>query len=335
MSGARRRSTHGDFSEDRKGGWARATYCLRSAPSLLPIIPSIRVAPFLQVRTPCSKKTETTSVLLDGPTSCLTPCVRGNSQTGWPSGSSRAEQMKMPGRCPWHLSFGLKTLTELWCSKELCSVLYGSLDGRGVWGRLDTCIYMAEPLCCSPETITALLTGYIPIQKKKKEVWCSEGSTVESDIAQSCLTLCDPMDCSLLGSPIHGIFWARVLEWVAISTTTAVNSCLRIPSHSFIHSLENIEVRTIICLIQQSGFCRGPCLRDKQDNLFNVTLKGSENGTLNSQLVICQTWTWQNFLTEMLFVFWLSSPLDRTSSVSHSCFLFLSCIYISHFPGSP
>ena len=143
------------------------------------------------------------------------------------------------------------------------------------------------------------------------------------------------MDCSLLGSPIHGIFWARVLEWVAISTTTALNSCLRIPSHSFIHSLENIEVRTIICLIQQSGFCRGPCLRDKQDNLFNVTLKGSENGTLNSQLVICQAWTWQNFPTEMLFVFWLSSPLDRTRSVSHSCFLFLSCIYISHFPGSP
>ena len=36
-------------------------------------------------------------------------------------------------------------------------------------------------------------------------------------IAQLCPTLCDPMDCSLLGSPIHGIFWARVLEWVAIS----------------------------------------------------------------------------------------------------------------------
>ena len=179
------------------------------------------------------------------------------------------------------------------------------------------------------------IVNWLYSNRRKKKVWCSEGSTVESDIAQSCLTLCDPMDCSLLGSPIHGIFWARVLEWVAISTTTALNSCLRIPSHSFIHSLENIEVRTIICLIQQSGFCRGPCLRDKQDNLFNVTLKGSENGTLNSQLVICQAWTWQNFPTEMLFVFWLSSPLDRTRSVSHSCFLFLSCIYISHFPGSP
>ena len=35
--------------------------------------------------------------------------------------------------------------------------------------------------------------------------------------AQSCLTVCDPKDCSSLGSPVHGIFQARILEWVAIS----------------------------------------------------------------------------------------------------------------------
>ena len=39
----------------------------------------------------------------------------------------------------------------------------------------------------------------------------------ESEVTQSCLTLCDPMDYSLPGSSIHGIFQARVLEWVAIS----------------------------------------------------------------------------------------------------------------------
>ena len=33
-----------------------------------------------------------------------------------------------------------------------------------------------------------------------------------SEVAQSCLTLCDPMDCSLSGSPLHGIFQARGLE---------------------------------------------------------------------------------------------------------------------------
>ena len=39
----------------------------------------------------------------------------------------------------------------------------------------------------------------------------------ESKVAQSCPTLCDPMYCSLSGSSAHGIFQARVLEWVAIS----------------------------------------------------------------------------------------------------------------------
>ena len=37
----------------------------------------------------------------------------------------------------------------------------------------------------------------------------------ESEVAQSCPTLCDPMDCSPPGSSIHGILQARVLEWVA------------------------------------------------------------------------------------------------------------------------
>ena len=38
----------------------------------------------------------------------------------------------------------------------------------------------------------------------------------ESEVAQSCLTLSDPMDCSLPGSSAHGIFQARVLEWVPL-----------------------------------------------------------------------------------------------------------------------
>ena len=39
----------------------------------------------------------------------------------------------------------------------------------------------------------------------------------ESEAAQSCLTLCNPMDCGLSGSSVHGIFQARVLEWIAVS----------------------------------------------------------------------------------------------------------------------
>ena len=38
---------------------------------------------------------------------------------------------------------------------------------------------------------------------------------------QSCLTLCDPMDCSLPGFSIHGILQARTLEWVTISFSNA------------------------------------------------------------------------------------------------------------------
>ena len=46
-------------------------------------------------------------------------------------------------------------------------MLCANLDGRGVLGRMDTCIWMAESLHSSPETITTLLTGYTSIQNKK------------------------------------------------------------------------------------------------------------------------------------------------------------------------
>ena len=39
----------------------------------------------------------------------------------------------------------------------------------------------------------------------------------ENEVTQSCPTLCHPMDCSLPGSSVHGIFQAIVLEWIAIS----------------------------------------------------------------------------------------------------------------------
>ena len=47
--------------------------------------------------------------------------------------------------------------------RELCSMLRGSLDGRGARERMDTCVCMAESLCCPPETITTLLICYPPI----------------------------------------------------------------------------------------------------------------------------------------------------------------------------
>ena len=46
---------------------------------------------------------------------------------------------------------------------------------------------------------------------------CECESESESEVTQSCPTLCDPVDYSPPGSSVHGIFQARVLQWVAIS----------------------------------------------------------------------------------------------------------------------
>ena len=49
--------------------------------------------------------------------------------------------------------------------RELCSMLCGSLDGRGVWGRMDLCICAAASIRCPPETITTLLIVQYKIKK--------------------------------------------------------------------------------------------------------------------------------------------------------------------------
>ena len=51
--------------------------------------------------------------------------------------------------------------------------------------------------------------AYLPYMQSESES--------ESEVAQLCLTLCDPMDGNLSGSVVHGIFQARILEWAAIS----------------------------------------------------------------------------------------------------------------------
>ena len=53
--------------------------------------------------------------------------------------------------------------------------------------------------------------------EKDKTIWHHLQKESESEVSQLCPTLCDPMDCSLPCSTVHGIFQARVLEWVAIA----------------------------------------------------------------------------------------------------------------------
>ena len=63
----------------------------------------------------------------------------------------------------------------LYSTGNSAQLLRGSLEGRGVWKRRDTRMYMAESLCCPPETITTLLMGYIQykiksLKKRKKAI---------------------------------------------------------------------------------------------------------------------------------------------------------------------
>ena len=67
-----------------------------------------------------------------------------------------------------------------------------------------------------------LLTFYVLfhyILKTMQRLFITTVNTCESEseVAQSCPTFCDPMDCSLPGSSVHGIFQAIALEWIAIS----------------------------------------------------------------------------------------------------------------------
>ena len=55
----------------------------------------------------------------------------------------------------------------------------------------------------------------------------------ESEVTQSCLTLCDPMDCSPPGSSVQGIFQARVLEWGAIAFSYIILVVIKFYSPEF------------------------------------------------------------------------------------------------------
>ena len=66
----------------------------------------------------------------------------------------------------------------------------------------------------------------------------------ESEAAQSCPTLSDPMDCSLPSSSIHGIFQARVLEWGAIAFFSANVLYLFLFSWDFYN--DNVSVLDIV-----------------------------------------------------------------------------------------
>ena len=96
-----------------------------------------------------------------------------------------------------------------------------------VWGH-ETLVWTRVPPSLASRA-SGILGPYYPSHSLYLGPWAppafKNGSESESEVAQSCLTLCDPMDCSLPGSSVNGIFKARILEWVAISFSMVLSPC--------------------------------------------------------------------------------------------------------------
>ena len=104
----------------------------------------------------------------------------------------------------------------------------------------------SHPILCDPIDGSPLSQGF-----SRQEHWSGLpflSPMRESEVAQSCLTLSDPMDCSLPGSSVHGIFQARVLEWVAIAFKN--KAYILIPSHYLlvmtVYSKQNLTRETVV-----------------------------------------------------------------------------------------
>ena len=123
----------------------------------------------------------------------------------------------------------------------------------------------------------------------------------ESEVAQWCLTLCDPMDCSPPGSSIHGIFQARVLEWGAI----AFSKKLLLLSLIFFYLLQSFPITQSLC-------------------------RHSSN-LINSILNMTQEWLLYSLSLMLLLYFRPSSPPAEKSKKNG---LFTSLLFDFHPPLS-
>ena len=87
------------------------------------------------------------------------------------------------------------------------------------------------------------ITTLLPLEGSGTPLFCEKHSKVKVLVTQSCPTLCDPTDCNLPGSSVHGVSQARILEWAAIPFSRGSSwhngtEILNQPTHSpfFSHS---------------------------------------------------------------------------------------------------
>ena len=128
---------------------------------------------------------------------------------------------------PFSLSETYKQFLDL--QNELHTTYFGllcrlqTMHKEKVWKNVlvaELCLTPWDPMGCSPPgfsvhvILQARILDWVAISFSSDEVWSERSEW--SEVAQSCPTLCDPMDCSPPDSAVHGIFQARVLGWVAI-----------------------------------------------------------------------------------------------------------------------
>ena len=99
---------------------------------------------------------------------------------------------------------------ETWTTTQF-NVLFPALEQNDLWKRWNLfATFTVHESLRSNETNWAVKTF---VERKVKE------RKKESEVAQSYPTVCNPVDCSLPGSSVHGILQARTLEWVTISSS--------------------------------------------------------------------------------------------------------------------
>ena len=87
------------------------------------------------------------------------------------------------------------------------------------WDLQSSCaIHCSLPSGAGSSALGVKMTGQVKHKSKNLEIAQSLLSVL---VAQSCLTRCDSMNCSLSGSSVHGILQVRILQWVAISFSNA------------------------------------------------------------------------------------------------------------------